>query len=260
MAQRLVRAKRKIHDAGIPYRVPPAHLLPERTAAVLAVIYLLFNEGYVASSGGALVRGDLAAEAIRLARTLTELMPDEPEAAALLALMLFHHARREGRVDADGELVLLEDQDRGGWDRAMIAEGHEHLDRALRRERPGPYQVQAAIAACHASAARAEDTDWREIALLYGELVRMTGSPVVELNHAVAVAMADEPAAGLALVDALADRLDGYVYLHATRADLLRRLGRSDQAVAAYTRAVELATSAAERRFLERRRAEVLAG
>jgi RNA polymerase sigma-70 factor (ECF subfamily) len=257
MAQRLVRAKRKIHDAGIPYRVPPAHLLPERTVAVLAVIYLLFNEGYASSSGADLVRVDLAAEAIRLARTLTELMPDEPEAAALLALMLLHPARRAGRVDATGALVPLEAQDRSTWDTAMITEGQAHLDRALRRERPGPYQVQAAIAACHATATRADDTDWREIALLYTELVRMTGSPVVELNRAVAVAMADGPAAGLVLVDALSDRLDGYQYLHATRADLLRRLGRREEAVRAYARALDLGPSDTEREYLERRVTEL---
>ncbi|HEY3670760.1 MAG TPA: RNA polymerase sigma factor [Acidimicrobiia bacterium] len=257
MAQRLVRAKRKIHDAGIPYRVPPAHLLPERTTAVLAVLYLLFNEGYVASSGAELVRTDLATEAIRLARTLTELMPDEPEAAALLALMLIHHARRTGRVDAAGELVPLEEQDRATWDPAMIAEGQEQLDRALRRQRPGPYQVQAAIAACHATAPTAGDTDWHEIALLYAELLRMTGSPVVELNRAVAVAMADGPDAGLVVADGVADQLDGYQYLHSTRADMLRRLGRRDESAAAYTRALELSTVAAERRYLERRLAEV---
>jgi RNA polymerase sigma-70 factor (ECF subfamily) len=260
MAQRLVRAKRKIHDAGIPYRVPPAHLLPERTAAVLAVLYLLFNEGYVASSGDELVRADLASEAIRLARTLTELMPDEPEAAALHALMLFHDARRAGRVDADGEVVLLEDQDRSAWDQNVIEEAVEQLDRALRREQPGPYQVQAAIAACHATARTPGDTDWEEIALLYGELARMTGSPVVELNRAVAVAMADGPEAGLVLVDDLSDRLDGYRYLHAARADLLRRLGRRDDATVAYTRALELTTAVPERRYLERRLAEVASG
>ncbi len=260
MAQRLVRAKRKIQDAGIPYRVPPAHLLPERTAAVLAVLYLLFNEGYVASSGAELVRTDLATEAIRLARTLTELMPDEPEAAALLALMLFHHARRSGRVDALGELVPLEEQDRATWDQATIAEGQEQLDRALRRQRPGPYQVQAAIASCHATAPTAADTDWHEIALLYAELVRMTGSPVVELNRAVAVAMDDGPEAGLVVVDGVADRLDGYQYLHATRADMLRRLGRRDAAVVAYSRALELTTVTAERNYLERRLAEVATG
>jgi RNA polymerase sigma-70 factor (ECF subfamily) len=257
MAQRLVRAKRKIHDAGIPYRVPPAHLLPERTVAVLAVIYLLFNEGYASSSGADLVRVDLAAEAIRLARTLTELMPDEPEAAALLALMLLHHARRAGRVDASGALVPLEDLDRSTWDRVMNADGQAHLDRALRRQRPGPYQVQAAIAACHATATRADETDWPQIALLYAQLVRMTGSPVVELNRAVAVAMAEGPAAGLALVDALADQLDGYQYLHATRADLLRRLERREEAVVAYSRALDLGPSDTEREYLERRVTEL---
>jgi RNA polymerase sigma-70 factor (ECF subfamily) len=256
MAQRLVRAKRKIHDAGIPYRVPPAHLLPERTAAVLAVLYLLFNEGYAASSGIVLVRADLASEAIRLTRTLCELMPDEPEANALLALMLLHDARRAGRTDADGDLVLLEDQDRTTWDRAMIDEGQAQLDRALRRQRPGPYQVQAAIAACHATAPTAADTDWPQIALLYDELVRMTGSPVVELNRAVAVAMADGAEAGLVLADALRGRLDAYQYLHAARADLLRRLGRRDEAAAAYTRALELTTAVTERDYLERRLAE----
>ena len=253
MAQRIVRAKRKIHDAGIPYRVPPAHLLPERTGAVLAVLYLLFNEGYGATSGPELVRVDLATEAIRLARTLTELMPDEPEATALLALMLFHHARRAGRVDSSGALVPLEEQDRSVWDTDMIEEGRASLDRALRRERLGPYQVQAAIAACHATAPSAADTDWTEIALLYAELARMTRSPVVELNRAVAVAMADGPEAGLELVDQLADVLAGYPYLHATRADLLRRLDRRDEAVAAYQRARELTIADGERRYLDRR-------
>lgn len=259
MAQRLVRAKRKIHVAGIPYRVPPGHLLPERTVSVLAVLYLLFNEGYAASSGPDLVRVDLATEAIHLARTLAQLMPDEPEARALLALMMLHHARRAGRVGGNGALVPLEDQDRATWDAAMIADGQVELDRALRRQRPGPYQVQAAIAACHATAPTAADTDWRQIALLYGELARMTGSPVVELNRAVAVAMADGPDAGLALVDTLTDELGAYRYLHATRADLLRRLGRREEARRAYVRALDLTTSAAEREYLERRRREVSA-
>jgi RNA polymerase sigma-70 factor (ECF subfamily) len=257
MAQRLVRAKRKIQDAGIPYRVPPAHLLPERTSAVLAVLYLLFNEGYAASTGAEVVRADLATEAIRLARTLTELMPAEPEADALLALMLFHHARRAGRVDESGAPVPLEDQDRSRWDHAAIADASAVLDRALRRQRPGPYQVQAAIAACHATAPTAADTDWHEIAVLYGELARMTGSPVVELNRAVAVAMAEGPSRGLVLVDDLHGQLDDYRYLHATRADLLRRLGRHDEAAVAYRRALDLTGADGERRYLERRLREV---
>jgi RNA polymerase sigma-70 factor (ECF subfamily) len=258
MAKRLVRAKQKIQNAGIPYRVPPAHLLPERTPGVLGVVYLLFNEGYSATAGADLVRQNLCAEAIRLARVLAALMPDEAEAAGLLALMLLHHARQAARVDAGGDLVTLEDQDRGQWDGAEIAEGVSVLDRALRRRQPGPYQVQAAIAACHATAVTAADTDWAQIAALYEQLARFLPTPVVELNHAVAVGMAEGPAAGLPLVAALeaSGRLAGYHLLPATRADLLRRLGRLAEAAVAYSEALELASTDAERRFLRRRLAE----
>jgi RNA polymerase sigma-70 factor (ECF subfamily) len=258
MAKRLVRAKQKIRQAGIPYRVPPAHLLPERTPAVLGVLYLLFNEGYSASSGANPLRQGLTAEAIRLARVLTRLMPDEPEAAGLLALMLLHDARRATRLDDAGDVVTLEEQDRGRWDAAEIAEGTALLDGALRHRRPGPYQVQAAISACHATAATAADTDWPEIAALYGQLAQLVPSPVVRLNRAVAVGMAEGPEAGLDLVTRLqaSGELAGYYLLPATRADLLRRLGREQEAAAAYREALELAPTEAERRFLGRRLAE----
>ncbi len=259
MAKRLTRAKHKIRDAGIPYRVPPAHLLPERTSGVLAVLYLLFNEGYSASAGEQVRRGDLTAEAIRLARLLAGLMPDEPEAVGLLALMLLHDARTAARLDHDGELVTLEDQDRSRWNAAEIAEGLSLLDGALRRGPAGPYRLQAAIAACHVRAATAADTDWAQIAVLYGELRRLVPSAVVELNRAVAIAMASGPAAGLALVDDLAARgvLPAYYLLPATRADLLRRLDRRDEAAASYRQALSLVPTEPERRFLQRRLAEV---
>jgi RNA polymerase sigma-70 factor (ECF subfamily) len=262
MGKRLLRAKQKIRNAGIPYRVPPAHLLPERTAGVLAVLYLLFNEGYAASAGADLVRQGLCAEAIRLARVLVQLMPGDPEALGLTALMLLHDARRAARVDDADELVTLEDQDRARWDRREIDDGIALLDAAMRRGQPGPYQLQAAIAACHASAPTAADTDWTQIALLYRRLAELTESPVVELNRAVAVAMTEGPASGLDLLDALeaAGSLRDYHLLPATRADLLRRLGRDREAAAAYEQALSLAPTDAERRFLRRRLAEVNAG
>jgi RNA polymerase sigma-70 factor (ECF subfamily) len=243
MAQRLVRAKRKIKAAGIPFRVPPDHLLPDRLVAVLAVVYLIFNEGY----GG---RGELAAEALLLGRALAELMPDEPEVHGLLAMMLLHDARREARFRG-GDLVLLADQDRSLWDTAQIADGRAVLDRALARHGRGPYVVQAAIASLHAD----EPRDWPQIAALYGELSRLTGSPVVELSRAIAVAEAQGPEAGLDIVDRLA--LDDYRYLHSTRGELLRRLGRIAEARDAYRRALALVHGDAERRLLEQRLAEL---
>jgi RNA polymerase sigma-70 factor (ECF subfamily) len=262
MAKRLVRAKQKIRDAGIPYRVPPAHLLPDRMTGVLAVIYLLFNEGYAASGGPDMLRPDLSAEAIRLGRVLTSLMPAEPETTGLLALMLLTDARRPARLDSDGDVITLDEQDRSRWDASEIDEGLGLLSAALRHRRAGQYQVQAAIAACHARAADPAQTDWGEIAALYGRLRELLPSAVVELNRAVAVAMADGPAAGLALVDALdaGGQLAGYHLLEATRADLLRRLGRLGEAAASYRDALALAATEPERRYLHRRLAEVSAG
>jgi RNA polymerase sigma-70 factor, ECF subfamily len=262
MAKRLVRAKQKIARAGIPYRVPPAHLLPERLPGVLGVLYLLFNEGYSATAGADLIRQGLSAEAIRLGRVLGRLMPGEPETAGLLALMLMHDARRAARLDADGEIVTLEDQDRGAWDAGEIGEGVAMLEGALRLGRLGPYQVQAAIAACHVTAARAADTDWAQIARLYGELARFLPTPVVELNRAVAVGMASGPEAGLSLVSELEEsgKLTGYHLLPATKADLYRRLGRAEEAAACYREALALASTDAERRYLGRRLAETGSG
>jgi RNA polymerase sigma-70 factor (ECF subfamily) len=258
MAKRLVRAKHKIRDAAIPYRVPPAHQLPDRTSAVLAVLYALFNEGYSATSGAELVRVGLCDEAIRLSRLLVALMPDEPEALGLLSLMLLHDARRAGRTDAAGDLVPLEQQDRAQWDATTIGEACGVLAAASRLERPGPYQVMAAIAALHATAPTPEATDWRQIAALYKELERFVASPVIRLNRAVAVAMAEGPDVGLAMITPLETdpSLERYHLLPATRADLLRRLGRHDDAAIAYREALELATTDAEQRYLARRLAE----
>ncbi|HWF49175.1 MAG TPA: sigma-70 family RNA polymerase sigma factor [Solirubrobacteraceae bacterium] len=252
MAQRIVRAKGKIRDAGIPYRIPSEADLPGRLRAVLAVVYLIYNEGYGASSGDRALREDLGAEAIRLGRVLAELMPDEPEVLGLLALMLLIESRRTARVTADGELVLLADQDRGRWDRQLIAEGQALVRRCLRRNQPGPYQIQAAINAVHSDAPTAPATDWRQVLRLYDQLMALAPSPVVALNRAVAVAEVDGPEAALTIVDGL--DLDRYHVLHAVRADLLRRLGREGEAAHAYEAAIALAGNTKQRRLLQRQR------
>jgi RNA polymerase sigma-70 factor (ECF subfamily) len=262
MAKRLVRAKHKIQRAGIPYRVPPAHLLPERTGGVLAVLYLMFSEGYAASTGDQVTRIDLCDEAIRLASILTSMMPDEPEALGLLALMLFQHSRRDARADAAGELITLEQQDRSRWRRSDIDQANAILEAALRHDAPGAYQLQALIAGCHANAPDLGSTDWTRIAALYERLLQLTGSPFVRLNHAVAFGMANGPEEGLRLVNQLAasGELRDYHLLQATRADFLRRLGRNVEAAHAYRESLELARTDVERRYLARRLREVTDG
>jgi RNA polymerase sigma-70 factor (ECF subfamily) len=258
LAQRLVRAKRKIQDARIPYEVPPAHALPERLASIGAVIYLIFNEGYAATAGDQLVRAELCREAIRLGRVLAELLPGEPEVLGLLGLMLIHDSRRDART-VDGRLVTLDEQDRSRWDRQAIAEGIAVLERAWSAGTLGPYQLQAAIAAMHAMAATPEETDWRQIATLYERLLAINSSPVIALNHAVAVALSSGLEEGLRRIDAVnaAGDLDRYYLLHAARADILRRMNRLDEAATAYTRALELAGNAVEQQFLRRRLKEI---
>ena len=260
LAQRLVRAKRKIRDAGIPYQVPPDHLLPERVEGVLSVVYLVFNEGYSATAGGSLVRTDLCSEAVRLGRALAELMPDEPEVLGLLSLMLLQDSRRDARVSSAGDFLLLEDQDRSLWNAGAIEEGLTLVQRALRAGKPGPYQLQAAIAALHAEAKTPLETDWPQIVELYDLLMEMNPSPVVELNRAVALAMARGPEEGLVVIDRIKDSglLDNYRWLYSAQADLLRRLGRFEEATAAYQRALSLCENDVERAFLGRRLAEAV--
>lgn len=259
LAQRLVRAKQKIRDANIPYEVPPAHLLRERLESVQAVLYLIFNEGYATIAGQHLIRADLCAEAIRLARTLCELLPDEPENLGLLALMLVHDSRRAARVNPEGQLVPLEEQDRMLWNREQIREGLRLVETALEQRLVGAYQLQAAIAALHAEAKRPQETDWRQIESLYSQLHRLTPTPVIALNHAVAVAMGEGLEQGLAIIDDLgaSGELDGYYLFHAARADILRRLGRAAEAGNAYDRALALATNPVEQKYLARRLREL---